>query len=203
MLGATLSTGTISDKITLQEKILHSLDYGKLYCDFKNEYPFVQEEGLDERTCYLRVEQVKKYLQDTFSIKRNPEWFVSIAVDSSILFDNVDDIVIQALSSAEIFNSFSLLRREEIELIIAGKLKNLKEITAIYTQRYKTELQILVFLNSETYDNELMYRLLDVEYDLQQQIRDPLLAFSYIPKIYENRREIVHPNANLIFERQI
>lgn len=203
MVGATLSTATISDKITLQEKIVRSLDYGKLYCDFKNEYPFVQEEDLNEQTCYLRVTQVKKYFQDTLSIKRNTEWFVSIAVDSSVLTEDIDDIVIQALSSAEIFNSLSLLRREEIELIIAGKLKDVSEITAIYTQRYRAELQIIVFLNSETYNNELMYRLLDIEYDLQQQIRDPLLAFSYIPKIYQNRREIVHPNANLIFERQI
>lgn len=89
----------------------------------------------------------------------------------------------------------------EIELIIANAFKDIDEVTAIYTQRYRQELQVIVLLSIERYDDNLMYKLLNIEYDLQKENRDPLLAFSYIPKVYINKRDILHPNALLIFER--
>ena len=67
----------------------------------------------------------------------------------------------------------------EIELIIANAFKDIEEVTAIYAQRYRQELQVIVLLSIGRYDDELMYKLSNIEYDLQKENRDPLLAFSY------------------------
>lgn len=87
------------------------------------------------------------------------------------------------------------------QLLITAALADLEEVTAIYVQAYREELQVTVLLGIATYDDELMEELLDREYDAQKAVPSPVLSFSYIPKVYENRRDIVHPGARLIYER--
>ena len=181
------STATIPDKITLPERIIKSIYYQEY---LKSVNYFEQEKREPE---WLRSVTLEL-------IKREPEWLRSVTLESSLLTENIEEITLESLNAAEIFNALRL-QRQEIELSIVSKFKNIEQVTAIYTQKYRYELQIIVFLNMETYNNGLMHKLLDLEYDLQKQFQEPLLAFSYIPKIYKNRRDIVHPNALLIFEK--
>lgn len=195
------ATTTASDKISLQEKMILFFDYSKIYCDFKNADAFEKEKVLGDFDCYIQIKETQEYLTNLLSTRRNQDWFLSKTKNSSTLTDNIDQLMAEALNSAEIYHSFQLVPREEIELIVVNKLRNIDEVIAIYSQRYRSELQITVFLKTDKYNNELMYKLLDIEYELHKQFSDPLLTFSYIPRIYENRREIIHPETRLLFER--
>jgi len=196
------STATIPDKITLPERIIKSIYYQEY---LKSVNYFEQEKREPEWLRSVTLELIKREPEWLRSvtlelIKREPEWLRSVTLESSLLTENIEEITLESLNAAEIFNALRL-QRQEIELSIVSKFKNIEQVTAIYTQKYRYELQIIVFLNMETYNNGLMHKLLDLEYDLQKQFQEPLLAFSYIPKIYKNRRDIVHPNALLIFEK--
>lgn len=195
------STSTIPEEITFQERAITFLDWGRIYSDFRNEDEFERQEEISELDSYQRIRQTREYWLNLVSLGRILEFLLSAMVNSSLSIEHPDEIIDDALESATIYNSFRLSPRVEIELMTASKLKNFKEVTAIYTHRYRSELQITVLLKSEHYDNDLMYQLLDVEYNLQKQYRDPWLAFSYIPRVYKNRREIVHPASKLIYER--
>jgi len=130
------------------------------------------------------------------------------SIYSTVLTEHPEMIIGEAITAGRVFtiiyDLFQVRKEPEIskiELIIANAFKDIDELTAIYTQRYRQELQVIVLLSIERYDDNLMYKLLNIEYDLQKENRDPLLAFSYIPKVYINKRDILHPNALLIFER--
>jgi len=200
MFHAVHSTSTSSKELTLYDKTMLSLDYGQLYWDFKKAEVFDKEEHLNEVDCYENVQEVQQYLIDMLSVQSNAELLKSKAMSSSILTDNTERIVEEAIDSALVYEAFKLVSLDEAELEVVNKLRAIKQVIAIYAQRYRSELQIIVFLKSDKYDNELIHKLLDIEYELQKQFRDPVLAFSYIPRIYKNRRDIVHKNAKLIYE---
>jgi len=90
---------------------------------------------------------------------------------------------------------------ERAQQLVVGAFADFREVTAVYTQRYREELQVVVLLGVSRYDDELMNGLLDREYQVQKAVRRPVVSFSYIPKVYQNRSDIVHPGATLIYER--
>ena len=92
-------------------------------------------------------------------------------------------------------------KEEELKNKIINAFKQIDEVESIYVQRYTYEWKVIILLNNTKYDNKLMDKLLDIEYDLQNRDEDPLLDFSYIPKIYNNKWDILHPSSLPIFER--
>lgn len=131
----------------------------------------------------------------------NPTWFAPSR-----------DFEVVVLDSIEMGHTISEMRRvyqveektiigEEIELAVADRYKDVKEVGAIYIQKYKKELQVTVLLKISQYKDELMDKLLDLEYELQEKYTEPLLALSYIPGDFKDIRSVVHPKAKLIFER--
>jgi hypothetical protein len=92
-------------------------------------------------------------------------------------------------------------KEEELKNNIVNAFKQIDEVEFIYLLRYTYEWKVIILLNNKRYDDELMDRLLDIEYDLQNRNEDPLLDFSYIPKIYNNKWDILHPSSLPIFER--
>lgn len=109
------------------------------------------------------------------------------------------------LTGSAVAAAVGALSRESAEQraqqLILAAFADLDEVTAIYVQRYREELQVTVLLGIGTYDDEVMGKVLDREYDVQKAIARPVASFSYVPKVYVNRRDIVHPGAKLIYER--
>jgi len=93
-------------------------------------------------------------------------------------------------------------QEEELKSNIINAFKQIDEVESIYVQKYTYEWKVIILLNIKKHDDQLMDRLLDIEYDLQNRDEDPLLDFSYIPKIYNNKWDILHPSSLPIFERR-
>ena len=93
------------------------------------------------------------------------------------------------------------LTEDEIPFRIVAEFVQIDEVESIYMQKFDYELEIAILLSIDKYDDELIDKLLDIEYALQNEIEEPLLSFSYIPKIYNDKSDILHPNNILIFER--
>lgn len=204
MPGTLASTAITTEILSLEERMIYNVDYVKLSgIDFGHNDEIIQSDKIQEIiNCYKNIKETNDLIVELLSASESLNIAESTMQESSVLIDDSKETINEALNSAEFFKSVQLSQREDEELSIAIMLKNIKEVTAIYTQRYRSELQIIVFLNTEKYDNELMYKLLDIEYMLHNQFRDPLLAFSYIPKVQTNIREIIHPSAKLIYERE-
>jgi hypothetical protein len=130
-------------------------------------------------------------------------------INSAALPINYKDIIsgsIKSFGNSNIMNVMDVVqdaekKEEELKSNIINAFKQIDEVESIYVQRYTYEWKIIILLNNKRYDDELMDRLLDIEYDLQNRDEDPLLDFSYIPKIYNNKWDILHPSSLLIYER--
>jgi len=195
------STSTSSVELMLYDKAMLSIDYGKLYWDFLKADALRDEDDLKEVDCYEMIKDIESYSREMLSVQSNEELLKSGVRSSSVLTDDIESIATEAINSALVYEALKLTTLDEIELEVVNRLRCIEQVIAIYTQKYHSELQIVVFLNTDKYDNELIHRMLDIEYELQKQFRDPLLAFSYIPNVYENRRAVVSKTANLIYEK--
>ena len=131
-----------------------------------------------------------------------------LVVESEIMITNKDIVseYIKSFLSSNAMNGLAEIqdaenKEEELKNNIVNAFKQIDEVESIYVQRYTYEWKVIILLSNEKHDDELMDRLLDIEYDLQNRDEDPLLDFSYIPKIYNNKWNILHPSSLLIFER--
>jgi len=191
------STATVPTAYSLQERTLRAVPFEKATLNYLENIGCPEEQPFSLQA-----------LRELLLITREPSLYSTWSIYSTVLTEHPEMIVVEAITAGRVFtimHDLFQIRKEpkisEIELIIANAFKDIDEVTAIYTQRYRQELQVIVLLSIERYDDNLMYKLLNIEYDLQKENRDPLLAFSYIPKVYINKRDILHPNALLIFER--
>ncbi len=128
-------------------------------------------------------------------------WFKELGSMSTDYSITPQEIAIKLIQFVELYKILEPAVEREVKWAIIEKFKNIEKVTAIYIQEYRRELQVIILLGIEEYDDELMDDLLDLEYDLHQEFHDPALSFSYIPRIYANRHDVVHPKALLIFER--
>ncbi len=113
--------------------------------------------------------------------------------------ERIPFLINRFLDCADINENFKLGENRNIELSIVMRMKKIDKVQAIYSQKHRAEMQIIVFLNTINYDNEIMDKILDIEYDLQQTYRDLYLAFTYVQGIHEDRKEVVHPKSKLIY----
>lgn len=111
-----------------------------------------------------------------------------------------------SFKSPDLMNGLAVIQdtennEEELKNNIINAFKQIDEVESIYVQKDTYEWKVIILLNNNRYDDKLMDKLLDIEYDLHNRDEDPLLDFSYIPKIYNNKWDILHPSSLLIFER--
>jgi len=99
----------------------------------------------------------------------------------------------------------SVFLDEVIEYHLEGGLLRrfvpIQEVDAIYTGRYLDECRITVLLSSEVYDDALMDRLLENEYEIHNTFPHLVLSFTYAPFLGRERSNFVHPSSRLIFNR--
>jgi hypothetical protein len=84
---------------------------------------------------------------------------------------------------------------------IAKKFRRVKEVKSIYVQRYGEELQIFILVSVEKYNDDLMDKLLDMEYDIRKMFPELVFEFFYPPARVSEKKDFIHPQAECIFSR--
>ncbi|MGQ9626292.1 MAG: hypothetical protein ACUVV0_05220 [Anaerolineae bacterium] len=74
---------------------------------------------------------------------------------------------------------------------IRRKYQRTKQVEAIYIEHDLKVSQIIILLSSDQYDDDLMDRLLDIEYDVHKQFAAQMLSFSYIPLLDRKQDSIL------------
>lgn len=92
-------------------------------------------------------------------------------------------------------------RATELESKVAKNFKGVPEVEAIYVDLYLDSRRFQILTSNSKYDDELMEKLLAIEYELKIAYRDITTSFEYIPRIYENINEIVSSRSKLIYRR--
>jgi hypothetical protein len=99
----------------------------------------------------------------------------------------------------------SALRQGDIETSleaeIVAKYVPIQGVSAIYTDRYQDERLIFVLLSTEQYDDALMDRLLDKQFEIEDVHPDLALYFRYMPLLGQAKESLVGRQSKLIFER--
>jgi len=88
-----------------------------------------------------------------------------------------------------------------LEAEIVAKYAPMPEVSAIYTDRYLDERLVFVLLSNEQYDEPLMDRLLDKQFEIEDVHPDLVLSFRYIPLLGQAKESLVGKQSKLIFER--
>ncbi|MBM3118489.1 MAG: hypothetical protein FJ006_02890 [Chloroflexi bacterium] len=120
------------------------------------------------------------------------------------LTDNMFSILFERNSFAHSLIDIEPSRDEIINLAmarVAEAYSKVEDVSAIYVYRYLDDTNFVILLENTKYSRSLMDRLLQLEYDLLKQ--NPLLTmhFFYMPKLYEGRTDVIHPGAELIYDR--
>lgn len=99
----------------------------------------------------------------------------------------------------------SALRQADIETTleaeIVAKYAPVQEVSAIYTDRYLDERLVFVLLSNEQYDDTLMDRLLDKQFEIEDVHPNLVLSFRYMPLLGQAKKSLVSKQSKLIFER--
>ena len=92
-------------------------------------------------------------------------------------------------------------RGTELESRVAKKFKDVPEVEAIYVDLYLDSKRFQILTSNSRYDDELMEKLLAIEFELKIEYRDITTSFDYIPRIYKSISEIVSGRSKLIYRR--
>lgn len=108
---------------------------------------------------------------------------------------------VAALSSIAIPDEHLADERLTIEDAVIRAFGYLPHVVAIYSDTFRAELTFKVFIDSETYSDELMEALLDREIQLLTEFPKRPMGFRYIPLVLsEPHRDGVRDGAKLIYE---
>jgi hypothetical protein len=92
-------------------------------------------------------------------------------------------------------------KEEELELEVVKRFKGLDEVKLIYVDTYMESKIFKIFTSNTRYDDELMDKLLEIEFELRSIYRDSFPRFEYIPRIYNSIDEIVRKGSKLMYKR--
>ena len=155
---------------------------------------------------------------DTFrSLQRfisilEPQWYDVESVEtreSSIEYlppmENLLDIICSRESFKHSLVDLEPSREEIINLTMARvreAYSKVDEVSAIYVSRYLDDITITVLLQNTKYSRILMDKLFEFEYALYKQNPSLVMEFVYLPRLYEHRTDVIHPKAELIYDRE-
>jgi len=88
-----------------------------------------------------------------------------------------------------------------LELMVVKEFKEVGEVLTIYRDEYRDEIRFTISTSNETYDDELMNRLLEIEYNIRLIFHDSPIYFQYIPALYDSIEEILPGQTRLIYTR--
>ena len=129
--------------------------------------------------------------------------------DSSItylpLMEDILDIVCERDSFRHSLVDLEPSREEMITLAMARVREvysKVEDVSAIYVSRYLDDITITVLLQNTKYSRSLMDKLFEIEYTLHKQSPSLIMEFLYLPRLYEHRTDVIHPKAELIYDRE-
>ena len=163
---------------------------------------------LDQYLLAALLEPVRKLLLQSFE----PELLGTLTEYLSPKFGQVSGVellanFLQARNAMmhECIGSESALRQVDVETTveaeIVAKYAPVQEVSAIYTDRYLDERLVFVLLSNEQYDDTLMDRLLDKQFEIEDVHPDLVLSFRYVPLLGQAKESLVGKQSKLIFER--
>ena len=138
-------------------------------------------------------------------------WLSNIYIAHDILIASTDDIVdyldIKMYSKGIFEDVFSCSfeaeqdRATELESEVAKKFKGAPEVEAIYVDLYLDSRRFQILTSNSKYDDELMDKLLTIEFELKTVYKDITTSFEYIPRVYEHTNEIIGSRSKVIYRR--
>lgn len=141
-----------------------------------------------------------------------PQWYDVESVEtreSSIEYlppvENLLDIICSRESFKHSLVDLEPSREEIINLTmarVAEAYSKVDEVSAIYVSRYLDDITITVLLQNTKYSRSLMDKLFEIEYALHKQNPSLVMEFLYMPRLYEHRADVIHPKADLIYDRE-
>ncbi len=141
-----------------------------------------------------------------------PQWYEVESdeiKDASItylpLMEDILDIVCERGSFRHSLVDLEPSREELITLAMARVVEvysKVDEASAIYVSRYLDDITITVLLQDTKYSRSLMDKLFEIEYTLHKQNPSLVMEFLYMPRLYEHRADVIHPKADLIYDRE-
>lgn len=156
-------------------------------------------------------EIITKTWADVF-LSLQPQWYEMESdeiKDSSItylpLMEDILDIVCERGSFIHSLVDLEPSREERISLAMARVREvysKLEDVSAIYVSRYLDDITITVLLQKTKYSRSLMDKLFEIEYTLHKQNPSLIMEFLYLPRLYEHRTDVIHPKADLIYDRE-
>ena len=163
---------------------------------------------LDQYLLAALLEPVRKLLLQSFE----PELLGTLTEYLSPKFGQVSGVellanFLQARNAMmhECIGFESALRQVDVETTveaeIVAKYAPVQEVSAIYTDRYLDERLVFVLLSNEQYDDTLMDRLLDKQFEIEDVHPDLVLSFRYVPLLGQAKESLVGKQSKLIFER--
>jgi len=119
--------------------------------------------------------------------------------------ENLLDIIYTGESFKHSLVDLEPSREEIINLTmarVAEVYSKRDEVSAIYVSRYLDDIIITVLLQNTKYSRIIMDKLFEIEYTLHKQNPSLVMEFLYLPRLYEHRADVIHPKANLIYDRE-
>ena len=88
-----------------------------------------------------------------------------------------------------------------LELVVVKKFKAVDEVLSVYSDEYRDEIRFTIMTSNETYDDELMSHLLEIERSIRLVFHNSPLCFEYIPALCDSFEEVLPRHARLIYRR--
>lgn len=155
-------------------------------------------------------ETITKTWADVF-LSLQPQWYEVESVETREssteylpLMEDILDIVCERGSFRHSLVDLEPSREEIITLAMARVREvysKVEDVFAIYVSRYLDDIPITVLLQDTKYSRSLMDKLFEIEYTLHKQNPSLIMEFLYLPRLYERRTDVIHPNAKLIYEK--
>ena len=170
---------------------------------------FIPMPGISTKTWEDTSRSLKRFI----SVLLKPQWYDVESVEtgkSSTDYlppvENVLDIIYNRESFKHSLVDLEPSREEIIKLAMARVAevypKKVDEVSAIYVSRYLDDITVTVLLQDTKYSRSLMDKLFEIEYTLHKQNPSLVMEFLYMPRLYEHRADVIHPKANLIYDRE-
>lgn len=203
--------------------ILPAYFAGKYWCFYHSADKIREPSRIDpykESASFFIVppEITTKTWGDTFrSLQRfisilEPQWYDVESVETREsstehfpLRGNFLDIVCERSSFRHSLVDLEPSREEVMNLTmarVAEAYSRVEEVSAIYVSRYLDDITFTVLLQNTKYSRSLMDKLFEIEYALHKQNPSLTMEFLYLPRLYEHRTDVIHPKADLIYDRE-
>lgn len=117
---------------------------------------------------------VNKKVHFYLTPKTTEDLLPKVYEDLPYTYQSLGTIAIQEIAVSPVldYGSFNVVTEEEIIRLVTEEFRQFKQASHIYYTRHLDGLQFAILLSPQTYDDQLMENLLNVEQRLRTKIKD-------------------------------